>query len=169
MFDGSSAVGYERHLTPVPGRLFSCSPEGLVMVDRPVKVQVALERDLAAALRGRGAVRELVSGHATATFIDNAMVATSELVTNAVLYTDGPIELCARFDRPRGWLRVEVSDSSREPARPRAGPVRGQVGGFGLRLVAAVSSRWGSVFDERGKTVWFELVESPRAAPDAFA
>ena len=134
------------------------------MVERAAKVQLALERDSSAALRGRGAVRKLLNGDATATFVDDAMVATSELVTNAVLHTDGPIELCARFDRPRGWLRVEVSDSSKDPPRPRAGPARDQVGGLGLRVVAAVSSSWGSVFDEQGKTVWFELVESTGAS-----
>lgn len=138
------------------------------MVDRAAKVHMELERDLSAAMRGRGAVRELLDGDATATFVDYAVLATSELVTNAVLHAVGPIELCARFDRPRGWLRVEVSDSSKEPPRPRAGRARDHVGGLGLRVVAAVSSRWGSVFDEQGKTVWFELVESG-ASPNASA
>jgi anti-sigma regulatory factor (Ser/Thr protein kinase) len=129
------------------------------MVDRAGKVHMALDPDVSAAFRSRRAVRDLLDGEATAPFVDDAMLATSELVTNAVLHAVGPIELCARFDQPRGWLRVEVSDSSQDLPRPRAGPVRDHVGGLGLRLVAAISSSWGSVFNERGKTVWFELVE----------
>ena len=136
------------------------------MVDPAGNVHIALARDVSAAFQSRRAVRNLLDGEATAPFVGDAMLATSELVTNAVLHAVGPIELCARFDQPRGWLRVEVSDASKAPPRPPARPAREQVGGLGLRVVAAVSSSWGSVFHERGKTVWFELVEPAGVSPD---
>ncbi len=135
------------------------------MIDHAGKVHIALASDVSAAFRSRRAVRNLLDGDATAPFVDDAMLATSELVTNAVLHAVGPIELSAHFDQPRGWLRVEVSDASKAPPRTPAGSVREQVGGLGLRVVAAVSSSWGSVFNERGKTVWFELLEPAGASP----
>jgi anti-sigma regulatory factor (Ser/Thr protein kinase) len=129
------------------------------MVDRAGKVQIALEHDVSAAFRGRRAVRDLLDGEASASFISDAVLATSELVTNAVLHTGGVVGLFAHFDEQRGWLRVEVSDSSKDPPLPRAEEVPDHAGGLGLRVVAAVSSNWGSDLNAHGKTVWFELVE----------
>jgi len=140
------------------------------MIDRAGNIQLELEHDLSAASHGRRAVRELLDGDAAAPLIRDAMLATSELVTNAVLHTSGTVGLWARYDQRHGWLRVEVSDSSRDAPHPRAVGAPDQIGGLGLRVVAAVASSWGSVTNEHGKTVWFELVESDgRPSPDDLA
>jgi anti-sigma regulatory factor (Ser/Thr protein kinase) len=101
----------------------------------------------------------LISDSASPSFVRDATLATSELVTNAFMHTPGDLELRAQFDGTRGWLRVEVSDSSTEPPRPGPTPEPGQVGGLGLLIVAALTSTWGTTPNERGKTVWFELVD----------
>ncbi|MFS0693930.1 ATP-binding protein [Streptomyces nitrosporeus] len=94
---------------------------------------------------------------------DIAVLLVSELVTNSLRYTSGPIGV--RLVRPcpdgdgagpgRGLL-VEVSDPLPDPPTERtAGP--DDEGGRGLQLVACSARRWGIRRRDSGKTVWFEL------------
>ncbi len=83
-------------------------------------------------------------------------LAVSELVTNAVLYAQGPIRLRAGTRAP--GMRVEVSDC--DPRVPHMGdPTPDRVGSRGLPIVAAVAAEWGwdSEEHEHGKRVWFTL------------
>ena len=77
----------------------------------------------------------------------------SELVTNAVVHAGGGT---LRVTQTTDAVLVEVDDhsSARACAKP-ADPAR--VGGQGLRIVTAVSRRWGSRATSQGKTVWAEL------------
>jgi serine phosphatase RsbU (regulator of sigma subunit)/anti-sigma regulatory factor (Ser/Thr protein kinase) len=83
-----------------------------------------------------------------------AELLVSELVTNAVRYTTGPIGVLIR--RGRRSITVEVSDSDTRLPRLRRGDVLDE-GGRGLTLVQMLSARWGSRPTERGKVVWFAL------------
>jgi anti-sigma regulatory factor (Ser/Thr protein kinase) len=127
------------------------------MFDRQ-ELQVELTSGMAAAAQGRSAVGALVAD-APRSFVFDATLATSELITNALLHGYGAVELFAWFDRRRGRLRVEVSDSSSELPR-LVEPAPDRVGGLGLGIIAALSSAWGSFPNQRGKTVWFELTQS---------
>lgn len=93
----------------------------------------------------------------SAEFSDDAQLLTSELVTNAVMYAPNGCRLTAWFANAGRALRVEVADTSVEGplVRPPGGPV--QMGGRGLQLVAARSTKWGVQANPRGKSVWFEL------------
>lgn len=89
---------------------------------------------------------------------DSAVLLVSELVTNAILHGEPPVEL--RVGVPAGTVHVEVHDSDRESRLHLAriselGTER--LGGRGLGLVDALSSRWGLVEDDSGKCVWFEI------------
>ena len=92
---------------------------------------------------------------------DAGSLAVSEIVTNAIRYGAGPIEL-------RTWLepssiRVEVSDQGTAmPVATTAEP--DMTGGRGLGIIDAVAQAWGwdRHRDDGGKTVWFTL---PRSAP----
>ncbi|WSU56687.1 SpoIIE family protein phosphatase [Streptomyces sp. NBC_01104] len=77
----------------------------------------------------------------------------SELVTNAIRYAGGgPVVLRLILDRV---LVCEVSDpSSTQPRLRRA--LTTDEGGRGLFLVAQLTTRWGSRYTERGKTIWTE-------------
>jgi len=82
----------------------------------------------------------------------------SELVTNAIVHGEPPVELLVRI--PDDYLHIEVHDADREaPVHlPRAAPLpQDRMGGRGLRLVDALSSRWGLAEDDTGKWVWFEI------------
>jgi anti-sigma regulatory factor (Ser/Thr protein kinase) len=120
------------------------------------RVQVDLPRNLFAPSNGRAVVRSLLGRDVPSSFMSDALLATSELVSNALEHGHGALEVLARFHLERGLLRVEVSDSSSDVPRPRE-QLPTCLGGRGLRLVAAVSSDWGWTPNERGKTVWFEL------------
>ncbi|WP_237550581.1 ATP-binding protein [Streptomyces sp. MspMP-M5] len=86
-----------------------------------------------------------------------AALLTSELVTNALLHTDGGAVVTARVtDR----LRVEVRDGAERRPEPRAPSVDG-TSGRGLMLVRALADAWGIRPEGGGKCVWFELGGGP--------
>lgn len=94
---------------------------------------------------------------------DVAVLLVSELVTNSMRYTAGPIGVRLALPRSDGGspaarpgLLVEVSDPVPDPPTERtAGP--DDEGGRGLQLVACSARRWGTRYGKSGKTVWFEL------------
>lgn len=93
---------------------------------------------------------------------DAVLLVVSELVTNALVHTQGPVrlDLVLRGDR----VRVCVSDSSpRAPAKPVIVDWEA-TGGRGLLLVEAMSDSFGSVPVAGGKQVWSEIAV-PGGAP----
>ena len=90
----------------------------------------------------------------------------TELVANCVVHggAHGDIELRAEIDPARRLIRAQVTGAA-GVSRPRIRSVQARSGGgYGLRLVEALSSRWG-VRDVGGRTrVWFDLPVGPPAA-----
>lgn len=76
----------------------------------------------------------------------------SELVTNAIRYATGPIQLRLILDRT---LICEVTDGSSTAAHLRRADLADE-GGRGLYLIAQLTERWGTRFSARGKTIWAE-------------
>ncbi|MEU8824692.1 SpoIIE family protein phosphatase [Streptomyces sp. NPDC048636] len=81
-----------------------------------------------------------------------AELVVSELVTNAVRYAGGPIEVRLIRDR---ILICEVSDPSNTQPRLRRARSTDE-GGRGLFLVAQLTTRWGCRYGPEGKTIWTE-------------
>ncbi|MEU0233517.1 MULTISPECIES: SpoIIE family protein phosphatase [unclassified Streptomyces] len=113
-------------------------------------------RSVAAA---RAFVRDTLQGWGHPELVDDAVVLTSELVTNAVVHAGTAADvLCLRSDDS---IRVEVSD--RYPEREI--PVQGgrtlvspdRENGRGLLLCAALAHRWGVDYSPTRKHVWFHL------------
>ena len=94
----------------------------------------------------RSFVRDTLQGWGFAEVIDDAVVLTSELVTNAVVHAGTSADvLCLRTDN---GVRVEVADRYPEREVPLQGsPVTmgspDREGGRGLQLCAALAGRWG--------------------------
>ncbi|MBV9838115.1 MAG: ATP-binding protein [Solirubrobacterales bacterium] len=85
--------------------------------------------------------------------LESAKLCISELVTNALVHGRGTIRLRLALDEDK--LLVEVIDEGAGFEREVRVEDFEQLGGWGLTIVDAVSSRWG-VHD--GTThVWFEL------------
>ncbi|MFE2069575.1 SpoIIE family protein phosphatase [Streptomyces sp. NPDC059467] len=89
----------------------------------------------------------------------------SELVTNAIRYGEGPIQLRMVL---QSTLTCEVSDASSTAPHLRRARVFDE-GGRGLLLVAQLTERWGTRHNREGKVIWAEqLIPSPSAeAPSA--
>ena len=81
---------------------------------------------------------------------------TSELVANAVRHARANA-VGVRFSALPDYVRVEVLDEGPgfEPHIPVERP--GRAGGWGLRLVDELASRWGVAGEGEGSRVWFEL------------
>lgn len=78
---------------------------------------------------------------------------TTELVTNAVRHAKSDADVRVDAILLPSFVRVEVVDQG-EGFDPE---VRHDAGGFGLRLVDKLSSRWGVECDAGETRAWFEL------------
>lgn len=108
----------------------------------------------------RSFVRDTLQGWGFADIIDDAVVLTSELVTNAVVHAGTAADvLCLRSD---DGVRIEVADHYPEREIPLQGAAISmsspdREGGRGLQLCAALASRWGVDYTPTKKLVWFQL------------
>jgi anti-sigma regulatory factor (Ser/Thr protein kinase) len=121
---------------------------------------MVLEKSSIAPRRARRAVQDLLGDDASIQVIRDAILLTSELVTNAIEHSSGGCEVSASFDRRRCVIRVEVSDRSTVKPSPRTNATMEDLGGRGLLIVDRVASRWGSTAAAAGKSVWFEIDSS---------
>jgi len=122
-----------------------------------IRVGLQLDPRPESAVIARRAVQDALARHLSTELVDDAVLLTSEIVTNAIVHTGRECELLLTFDPRLGTLRVEVSDQS--PERPlQADALDGdRLGGRGLQIVAAMATRWGTFPVNGGKTVWFEI------------
>ncbi|MDX3260506.1 SpoIIE family protein phosphatase [Streptomyces sp. NPDC093228] len=108
----------------------------------------------------RSFVRDTLQGWGFADIVDDAVVLTSELVTNAVVHAGTAADvLCLRSD---DGVRIEVADRypEREVPLQSAAVNMGhpdREGGRGLQLCAALAGRWGVEYTPTHKQVWFQL------------
>jgi PAS domain S-box-containing protein len=85
------------------------------------------------------------------TLVQDAALATSELVTNALLHGQAPVELRMRIEGAD--VLIEVRDrATYQPRKLR--PDVDDEHGRGLQIVAALAARWGTRPTEHGKAVW---------------
>ncbi|MFG2635724.1 ATP-binding protein [Streptomyces sp. NPDC048362] len=120
-----------------------------------------LKRELASAGQARGLVTGQLDDWHLTDIADTAALLVSELVTNALRHTRGPLRL--NLQVRDGRLRCEVEDTD------SGGPVRRTVdtdaeSGRGMELVDLLAEAWGGTRTPTGKTVWFELTAQPPAS-----
>ena len=102
--------------------------------------------------------------------LDDAMLLTTELTTNAVLHAGTEIDVHMSVDATS--ITVEVTDRCGGDLPPVdvAASIHAPLApdGRGLLLVDQLAHRWGMVHTDDGKTVWFQLCREmlvPRRAP----
>ncbi|SFD79453.1 ATP-binding protein [Streptomyces aidingensis] len=123
----------------------------------------ALPAEPPAAGMARRLTREKLCRWGLECHADLAELLVSELVTNAVRYGGGPVELL--LEERSGRLRCAVGD--RRAELPHLAPCdQDSEGGRGLHLVDTLADDWGVDRDASGgKTVWFELTPPPLPLP----
>jgi serine phosphatase RsbU (regulator of sigma subunit)/anti-sigma regulatory factor (Ser/Thr protein kinase) len=91
---------------------------------------------------------------------DDAILATSELATNAVTYAGTSFEVRCRLEEDQ--VHIEVRD--RHPTRAIAMPGIGATSGRGLPSTARLAASWGVTYERTAKSVWFRLPSTRDAA-----
>jgi anti-sigma regulatory factor (Ser/Thr protein kinase) len=91
--------------------------------------------------------------------VDDAVLLTSELVTNAVVHAGTPVQVTCRLADDN--VEVVVRDSQPaslvpEPPASDRGPTE-RTGGRGLLLPSALASAWGVTYGRTAKAVWFRI------------
>lgn len=119
------------------------------------EARLPLDKNPISAATARAFVAETVRGWHLEELLDDALLVTSELATNAITHADSSCEL--RLTRAARGLRIDVVDGGRGTPEPQPATAT-EEHGRGLLLVAALSTAWGleSVPGD-GKTVWAEL------------
>ena len=114
----------------------------------PTTTSTDLPADERAASLARRFVTAALSARGAEDAVDDAVLLTNELVTNALEHGEPPFRVSV--EGVDGGVRVAVIDGG-------TGPFDG-VSGEGLTLVASVARRWGTSMPQSGgKAVWFEL------------
>ncbi len=127
------------------------------LTDPPTDDRVVLRLphdETAPAMGRRTVVDHLSSRGVPEEVVASAALAVSELVTNAVLHARPPITL--RMSSTQSRALLEISDRTLlRPRRQR--PDDDDEHGRGVNIVEAVSSAWGILRHDRGKTVWCQF------------
>src|SRR5580698_9726126 len=148
---------------PPPGRGIAAGPHGARGSQRG---HVQARDDLVAAAAARRFVRDTlrtwqVVGRSASQdeLVDDAVLLTSELVTNAVVHAGTPVQVTCRL--AHGAVEVVVLD--RHPVQlvpdrePRDSSGAERTSGRGLMLPSELASSWGVTYARTAKAVWFRL------------
>ncbi|MFJ5262250.1 SpoIIE family protein phosphatase [Streptomyces sp. NPDC088387] len=127
---------------------------------RPRRESWTVWRVPEAVRHARRFTRRTLRGWGVTEEADAILLVVSELVTNALVHTDGRVRLDLTLVGSR--FRVAVADASpRSPVKPTSIGWEA-TGGRGLLLVEAMSATWGTVPVSGGKQVWSEIGLSGR-------
>ena len=114
----------------------------------------------------RHLVSDLIEAGVCAAAVTDTALVISELLSNALQHAE-PLPgagIRVAWDLDTDTVRVAVSDGGGS-TRPELGePTPTTTGGRGLRIVARLSRRWGTLSDEEGTTVWAEVLVMPLEA-----
>ncbi|MDT0544954.1 MULTISPECIES: ATP-binding protein [Streptomyces] len=153
-------------LAPPPGTLRRPARRGARAADRGVSW--VLPSHPSSVSTARRLVLSQLAVWALAGPTDDAELLVSEVVTNALRYTGGPVRLTLCLCPAEDALRCEVEDADPTPPCAREA-CEDDEGGRGLYMIDLLARCWGSQRTGSGKTVWFELHIRPGAEghPDA--
>ena len=116
-------------------------------------IRLELEPGPEAGHQARDEVRDLLRDRVDDGLLIDLQLIVSELVTNSVRYGPGEIIEIEIAVAESGSITGEVEDHGTGELAMRE--ITDEGGGFGLRIVDALASRWGVY--EGSTHVWFEL------------
>jgi anti-sigma regulatory factor (Ser/Thr protein kinase) len=109
----------------------------------------------------RNLVRDLADG---LPLVDDLVTAVSEMVANAVTHTASGLRggrVTVVLSAGDGVYRLEVTDDGAAGGRPHVKAEVGAETGRGMRIVEALSARWGFRVDGPRTVVWAEFPAPP--------
>ena len=105
----------------------------------------------------RGFITQALERFGQPALVSDAALLASELVTNVMMHTDDSCTLSLSANDTARTVHIGVTDASPTLLPAVAPESRNRPGGYGLRILSAIASAWGSDTTARSKTVWFEL------------
>ncbi|MFF1381541.1 SpoIIE family protein phosphatase [Streptomyces sp. NPDC058308] len=140
----------------VPGGSTADDTALLLVRTRELDTSQVAEWELPAEPVAVGRARDLTTGQLCRWGLEELSFTTelvvSELVTNAVRYAEGPVQVRLIRDRT---LLCEVADTGHTSPHLRHSGEDDE-GGRGLFIVAQLVQRWGTRYMRSGKTIWTE-------------
>ena len=124
--------------------------------------ELALVPDETAPGRARAFVRGVLAENGWLEQVENALLLTTELTTNALLHAGTAIRIDVAGNPDTLTVRVADHTPGRLAGVPRA-PDELHEGGRGLYLVDTLSSSWGTEHSKSGKAVWFRFARDGSA------
>jgi serine phosphatase RsbU (regulator of sigma subunit)/anti-sigma regulatory factor (Ser/Thr protein kinase) len=118
-----------------------------------LSVSAGFPAEAASVLAARRFVDDTLTGWGLASVRDDALLATSELATNAITYAGTPFEVCCSAEN--GQVVVKVRDH--HPTRQIPMPGLSEARGRGLAASAGLAASWGVTYEPQAKTVWIRL------------
>lgn len=112
----------------------------------------------------RATVRTVLGRYRLDELMDDALLLTSEVVTNSYRYSQGPVSVRLRWTAVTRRLRISVWDGSPELPKP-CNAQQDDVRGRGLMMLRLHAADWGhfrignSLCGIHGKVVWFECAQ----------
>ncbi|WP_369264645.1 SpoIIE family protein phosphatase [Streptomyces sp. R35] len=126
------------------------------MAVRPLRETWTVWRVPEAVRHARRYTKRVMRAWGVSDDLDAVLLVVSELVTNALVHTDGQVRLDLTLINHR--LRISVADNSpRTPVKPTNLGWEA-TGGRGIFLVEAMSAAWGTVPVSGGKQVWSDVL-----------
>ena len=118
--------------------------------------RVFLSADPSAPPAARQFVRSTLIEAGVTDLVDEAVLLTTELVTNGVVHAGTDLELELLAD-PSGVTITVIDTAPERLIVPAPHPEPTAVGGRGLQIVSRAASRWGTTYHADTKAVWFQL------------
>lgn len=122
---------------------------------RDTEAILALPREVTSVRSARQFVSRKLAEWDLGALVDDALVVTSELATNAITHAESSCHI--RLSLTAASLRIDVIDTGAGTPEPRP-PSSTEEHGRGLHLVDALTTAWGlEIVPGEGKLVWAEL------------
>ncbi|PZG10285.1 PAS domain S-box protein [Nonomuraea aridisoli] len=131
-------------------------------VDTTRVSSTAFEGTPHAPAHARKFVRQVLGEWRLSHLAEDAVLLTSELVTNAVVHAGTGVELTCRLDLDAVPARLEIEVDDHHPARtipqtPGESPGGLPTSGRGLALAALLADAWGVTYTRTAKRVWVRM------------
>ena len=128
--------------------------------DVPPDLDITLEPVITAPHDARASIRQLLGGAEHGSVWDDAILATSEVVSLVLTQRAEPCRLSAWYAPTSGWLRVEVTRADGDLPNAMADADHPELDTLSLAVLRVVPEAWGIERSPFGELVWFEVTRA---------